>query len=129
MGHAESHSRSRRGIDKFLAFRQLDRERFLHEHVLAGLDRLPRHGKVQVVRQADRHGADLRVGDQLPGIQVRPHAVGLKRPQQRGLGIGHGHQAPGRRPPDSGHVDLADLAQANHAHCSGRRSRMACHVT
>ncbi len=96
MGHAESHSRSRRGIDKFLAFRQLDRERFLHEHVLAGLDRLPRHGKVQVVRQADRHGADLRVGDQLPGIQVRPHAVGLKRPQQRGLGIGHGHRRPAR---------------------------------
>jgi hypothetical protein len=36
-------------------------------------------------------------------------------------------QVPGiPRPPDPGHVDLADLLQADHAHRAGRRFHVQC---
>ena len=121
VGHAEGHARGGRGVDQLLAFRHADRQRFLHQHVLAGPDRFQGHGEVQVVRQADADRADLGVGDQLAGVPVAADALGLEGRQQVRSGIGDGHQARGARLPDRGRVDLADLAEADQP--DGARSR------
>lgn len=80
--------------------------------MLAGPDRLQRHRKVQVVRQADGYGADPGVGDQVTGVPVGRDALGRERLEPLGCGVGHGRQPRRARPPDSRRVHLADLAQA-----------------
>lgn len=95
VGHAERHSRGGRGIDELAAFIGAERQRLLHEHVLAGQDGRHGHTEVQVVRQADRHGADLGVGDQVVGADVAAYAPRLERPQELRCGVGHGQEAGG----------------------------------
>ena len=68
---------------------------------------------MQVVREADADRPDLGVGDQLAGVPVAAHALGLEGRQPFRYGVGHGHQVRRRRPPDRGRVNLADLAQAD----------------
>jgi hypothetical protein len=124
MGHPEGHASRRRGVDEFLALVNAGRQGLFHEHVLARPDRLKRHGKVQVVRQADGHGADLGVGDQLTGVPVGPHTVGRERLEQFRRGVGHGYQPRGRRPPDGVGVYLAGLAEAYQPHRASNPRRM-----
>jgi hypothetical protein len=100
MGHPEGHPRRRGGGHEFLALDEPGRQRLFHQHVLTRPDRPQGHREVQVVRQADGHRADPRVGDQLTGVPVGPHSLGRERLEQFRCGVGHRDQPRGRRPPD-----------------------------
>jgi hypothetical protein len=111
VGHPEAHARRRGGRDEFLALLQPDRQRFSTSTCRPALIAASATGKCRW-RQADGHGADPGVGDQVAGVPVGRHALGPERLEPFRHGVGHRRQPRRARPADSRRVHLADLTQA-----------------
>ena len=66
----------RRELDEALAVPDVDRQRLLDEHVLAGLQRRLRHLVVGHRRRRQRHGVDRRVGQNGAEVAEEPDVRG-----------------------------------------------------